>query len=303
MESQYRSQRKRNIFSPIDIKPFKLSRSKIENYMRCQRCFFLDRKCGTEQPPMFPYTLNNAVDSLLKDEFDKYRIEDKPHPYLVEHGIDAIPFSHPELDDWRMNQRGIKYHHEPTNFIITGAVDDVWINSQGELIIVDYKATSTKKDVTLDDRASYKRQMEIYQWLLRKNGFTVSNVGYFVYCNGDSARTEFMGSLQFKVSLLPYEGNDSWIEKVLFDIKNCLNGHVLPNASVSCDYCEYFIAVSSHVAKYQISLLNDSHMPCSNIKTRFLGEPYLGSIWRLFGFSLLIFLLLLFYYGLRVYLC
>ena len=29
-----------------------------------------------------------------------------------------------------------------------------------------------------------KRQMEIYQWLLRKNGFKVSDTGYFVYANG-----------------------------------------------------------------------------------------------------------------------
>ena len=263
MESQYNAQRKRNIFLPTDIKPFKLSRSKIESFMRCKRCFFLDRRCGTEQPPMFPYTLNNAVDSLLKDEFDKYRAENKPHPYLIENGIDAIPFSHPELNDWRMNQRGIKYHHEVTNFNITGAIDDVWINSQGELIIVDYKATSTKKDVTINDRASYKRQMEIYQWLFRRNGFKVSNVGYFVYCNGDSASTDFMDNLQFKVTLLPYEGNDSWIEQVLFDIKNCLNGNALPKPSESCNYCAYFVAVSNHVSEYQITrsnLLNDEHM-------------------------------------------
>ena len=251
MESQYNAQRKRNIFSESDAKPFKLSRSRIEVYMRCKRCFYLDRKCGTEQPPMYAYTLNSAVDALLKTEFDLYRAENKAHPYLIEHGIDAIPFSHPDIDNWRMNQRGIQHHHDPTNFIVTGAVDDVWINSKGELIIVDYKATSTKKDVTLDDRDSYKRQMEIYQWLFRKNGFVVSNTGYFVYCNGDSSRSQFTGTLQFKVSLLPYEGNDSWIENVLFDIKACLMGNTLPISSENCDYCVYFDARSGHIAKHE----------------------------------------------------
>src|SRR5271163_3841420 len=231
MESQYNAQRQRNIFSVTDTKPYKLSRSKIENFIRCQRCFYLDRKCGTGQPPMFPYTLNNAVDSLLKEEFDQYRIENKAHPYLIEHSIDAIPYSHSDLNDWRMNQRGIKYHHTATNFIVTGAVDDVWINSHGELIIVDYKATSTQKDVTLDDRDSYKRQMEIYQWLFRKNGFTVSDTGYFVYCNGDAARGQFTGTLKFKVSLLPYVGNDTWIENTLLDIKVCLMNDTLPASS------------------------------------------------------------------------
>lgn len=250
MESQYNSQRQRNVFSTTDIKPYKLSRSRIENFIRCQRCFYLDRKCGTDQPPMFPYTLNNAVDALLKEEFDQYRIQNKAHPYLIENGIDAIPFSHPELDSWRMNQRGIKYHHEATNFIVTGAIDDVWINSKEELIIVDYKATSTKKDVSLDDRDSYKRQMEVYQWLFRKNGFTVSDTGYFVYCNGDSGRGKFTDSLQFKVSLLPYVGNDSWVENTLYEIKECLVKDELPNPTKDCVYCEYIAATIRHINKY-----------------------------------------------------
>lgn len=251
MESQYNAQRKKNIFSASEIKPYKLSRSRIETYMRCKRCFYLDRKCGTEQPPMYAYTLNNAVDALLKSEFDQYRIENKAHPYLIENGIDAIPFSHSDLDNWRMNQRGIKYHHEATNFIVTGAVDDIWINPEGELIIVDYKATSMKKEVTLDNRDSYKRQMEIYQWLFRKNGFKVSNRAYFVYCNGDSSKETFSGTLKFKISLLPYEGDDSWIENILFDIKNCLMNNSLPSSSENCDYCSYWNAIKKHIEKHE----------------------------------------------------
>lgn len=251
MESQYNAQRTRNIFSISDSKPYKLSRSRIEIYMRCKRCFYLDRKCGTEQPPMFPYTLNNAVDALLKDEFDQYRIQQKAHPYLIENGIDAVPFAHPDLNDWRMNQRGIKYHHEATNFIVHGAVDDIWINSNGELIIVDYKATSTKNEVAFVGRDSYKRQMEIYQWLFKKNGFKVSNTGYFVYCNGDAGKGTFAGMLQFKISLLPYEGDDSWIENVLFDIKNCLINNVIPELSADCDYCKYWNAVKVHITNHE----------------------------------------------------
>ncbi len=89
-----------------------------------------------------------------------------------------------------MNFKGLQVFCEPTNFIITGAVDDVWINSHGELIVVDYKATSTQTEITLDKeyRQAYKNQMEIYQWLLRKKDFSVSNTSYFVYCNADSTK-------------------------------------------------------------------------------------------------------------------
>jgi hypothetical protein len=250
MKSQYNSQRKRNIFSATESdKPYKLSRSGIENFIRCNRCFYLDRKCGTKQPAGFPYTLNNAVDALLKKEFDQYRLEGKPHPYLIEYGIDAIPFAHANLDTWRTNQSGIKYHHALTNFVVMGAVDDVWMNHQGELIIVDYKATSVDKEVTLDDRDSYKRQMEIYQWLFRKNGFSVSNTAYFVCCNGDKGKSGFDNALHFKTSLLPYEGDDSWVEETLLAIKTCLMNDALPEPSQSCDYCSYYTAVKGHVEK------------------------------------------------------
>lgn len=95
------------------------------------------------------------------------------------------------------------------------------------------------------------RQMEIYQWLFRKNGFKVSDTGYFVYCNGDSSNTTFTGSLQFKISLLPYNGNDSWVEAALNEIKQCLSKDQLPNSSANCDYCGYITAVTKHIEKYR----------------------------------------------------
>jgi CRISPR/Cas system-associated exonuclease Cas4 (RecB family) len=246
--STYKPQRRRNLYSSSDHRPYKLSRSKINNFLKCPRCFYLDRKCGTVQPPPYPYTLNSAVDTLLKKEFDQYRATSKPHPLFIKHGLDAIPFSHQNLDDWRMNQKGIQYLHKPTNFNITGAIDDVWINPQKNLIIIaDYKATSTKQEITLDNRDSYKKQMEIYQWLFRKNGFKVANKGYFVYCNCDTEKNAFTGILQFKISLIPYDGNDSWIEKILHQIKDCLTSKTIPEPSPSCEYCQYLNAIKKHV--------------------------------------------------------
>ena len=88
-----------------------------------------------------------------------------------------------------------QYLYEPENLLITGGIDDVWVNSKGELIIVDYKATSKEGDVVLEGSGgwemSYKRQMEIYQWLFRNNNFNVSDTGYFVYCNGNKDKKAF----------------------------------------------------------------------------------------------------------------
>lgn len=254
MSNKYNSIRSRNLFKPTDEKPYKISRSKIEDFLKCPRCFYLDRKCGTSHPPSFPFTLNNAVDSLLKKEFDNYRKQRKSHPLCVENAIDAVPFSHPDLEDWRMNQKGIQYLHKPTQFIITGAIDDVWINSREELIIVDYKATSSTNEITLEEgyRQSYKRQMEIYQWLFRKNGFKVSKTGYFVYCNADTEKNDFKKKLEFKMIILPYEGNDFWIENALLEIRVHLNNDSIPEPLATCDYCQYWLAIKKHTDRIAI---------------------------------------------------
>ncbi len=256
MSSLYNSQRIRNLFTPCGEKPFKLSRSKIQDFLNCPRCFYLDRRCGTGHPPGFPFTLNTAVDTLLKKEFDAYRAAGKPHPLMIQHGIDAIPFSHPELDGWRMNFKGVQALHAPTNFIITGAIDDLWVNPAGELIVADYKATSTSREIALDQEyhRSYKNQMELYQWLLRQKGFKVSTTGYFVYCNGDTSKENFKGKLNFSISVIPYVGEDSWVEPTLLKIRKCLETNEIPGPHGECDFCHYWAAVKNHVAGQNLCL-------------------------------------------------
>ena len=219
---------------------YRISRSKIEDYMKCPRCFYLDRVLGIAKPSGPPFSLNIAVDSLLKDEFDEYRRRGIPHPMMTANGIDAVPFAHECLDDWRENFVGVQYLHPETNLLVTGAVDDLWVNPAGELIVVDYKATSKDKEVSLDEdwQISYKRQMEIYQWLLRKNGFKVADTGYFVYCNGKKDRGAFNGVLEFDIKVIGYTGDPSWIDSTLLDIKECLESDLIPDYTEECDFCK-----------------------------------------------------------------
>lgn len=253
--NKYNPQRTRNLFTAKRVNPYKLSRSKIQDFLDCPRCFYLDRRCGTGRPDGAPFRLNTAVDTLLKKEFDQCRLQKSSHPLMIKNGIDAIPFSHPDLDIWRANFQGIQYHHEPTNLIITGAIDDLWLNPTGELIVVDYKATSTPNEIELDDseyKTKLKRQIEVYQWLLRQKGFSVSNTGYFIYCNGDDSKDSFGGKLEFSISLIPYSGNDAWIESTLFKIKNCLEDALVPNPSEECKFCQYWAAVKKHLDRMNV---------------------------------------------------
>ena len=246
MSKYYTPKRRRNIFNPDEKKPFKLSRTKIDLFLECPRCFYIDRRLGVGRVPGFPFNLNSAVDTLLKKEFDYYRSNNQNHPLLEKHGIDARPTSHRELNKWRENFTGIQYLHEPTNFIIFGAIDDLWINSKDEYIIVDYKSTSKNERITnvsLDWQIGYRRQMEIYQWLLRRNGYSVSNTGYFLYCNGQTDREMFNERLEFDITLIPYEGNDSWLEETVRKIYSCLISNNIPDANDGCDFCAYRSAV------------------------------------------------------------
>lgn len=245
--AQSRSYGRTRTFDPSSPEPFTLSRSKLDLFSECPRCAFLDLKQGVKRPSGPSFTLNNAVDELLKREFDLLREKGEPHELIREYGIDAIPYKHEKLDEWRdALRRGIAYHHEPTNLTLRGGIDDLWITSSGEFIIVDYKATSKKVGPSTEDDLydSYKRQMEIYQWLFRRNGFSVSPTGYFVYVNGDSNADKFDGKLVFDMKLIPYAGSDSWVEPALYELKAMLMSDEIPPVGTAfgggpCDFCTY----------------------------------------------------------------
>lgn len=249
MSQYYKSKRNANwTFDPEKKNNFKLSRSKIDLFMNCPRCFYIDNRLGTARPPGYPFNLNSAVDHLLKKEFDIYRGKGEKHPLIEKYEVDARPVSHEKLDKWRENFTGIQYLEPKTGLLITGAIDDLWINSNGEYIVVDYKATS--KDAQIceldqDWQIGYKRQMEMYQWLLRKNGLKVSDTGYFVYCNGKTDCDKFDCKLEFDLTLIPYKGDASWVEDTIVDAHKCLCFKNIPAPSSDCDYCNYIEEVKN----------------------------------------------------------
>lgn len=244
--------RTRNLYKPNADKPYRLSRSKIELFFQCPRCLYLDRRLGVGRPSGPPFNLNIAVDTLLKQEFDIHRSRGETHPLLAEYGIKARPVGHSELADWRENFKGIQVLHEPTNFIVTGAIDDLWITEEpGEYMVVDYKATAKDEPVTSLNgtwHKSYKRQLEIYQWLLRRKGLPVSSTGYFVYCTAKTDAKAFDGKLEFAVHLIDYVGKDNWVDDTLCDIKDMLDADNPPAAGEWCEHCPYLAAANAAYA-------------------------------------------------------
>jgi CRISPR/Cas system-associated exonuclease Cas4 (RecB family) len=233
-------------YRPGQTTPFKVSRSKIELFMQCPRCYWLDARLKIGRPSSPPFNINKAIDELFKKEFDRYRADGKPHPIMTDNQLKVVPYRHDDLDKWRHNFTGVGILHEPTNFHVYGAVDDVWVNEAGELIVVDYKATAKQADVTLDSgwQIMYKRQMEVYQWLLRQNGFKVNPTGYFVYTNARFDMDGFNDRVEFKTKLIPYTGNDEWVESTLEKMKQVIDSDTMPPVGAAamggpCEFCSY----------------------------------------------------------------
>lgn len=254
--------RRSNLYDPDSEIPFNVSRSKIDLFLECPHCFYLDRKLGISRPDMPGWSLNSAVDALLKNEFDEFREQKKPHTLMSFYKVDAIPFWHPNLHIWRddINKKvGASILHKKTNLNVCGIIDDIWQNAKTqELHIVDYKSTSTNGEVSLDGeyKEGYKRQMEVYQWIFKQLGFNVSNTGYFVYANGIKHHGKiFNGKLEFKTSIIPYIGDDAWIEPTILEIKECLDSDKVPLPGDRCKYCAYRGLIQKESLKNQTSLI------------------------------------------------
>lgn len=240
-----------NRYRPESTEPYRISRYKLESFVRCPRCFYLDRRHGIRQPSCPPYSLNLAVDSLLKREFDRYRVARTPHPWMQQHGIEAVPFRHPELESWRKNHLGVQVVHPASGLRVCGALDDIWQAADGRLHVVEYKSTATSQPIDLKKpwQISYKRQVEIYQWLLQHQGLEVSPVAYFVYVAAIKTAPVFAGRLEFEAHVLSYRGDRSWIGPKLVEARECLNLPQPPPHSETCAWCKYQLALQTTVLR------------------------------------------------------
>ena len=253
--------RHRSTFNPDNPAPYELSRSRIENFVRCPACFYLQQVKAVPFPSIPGYNINEATDVLLKRDFDKYRGGPETHPFLkkirMEH---LVPFEHEDFEKWTQSMHygaegRMHTVHEESNIKLGGGLDDIWLNTKtDELHIVDYKSTSQKspnKEITLDDywKAGYKRQMDMYVWVMRRKGFSISSIGYFLYCDGDRfSEYDFLNSenasMQFKMSLIPYKVDTTWIERTLLKVKECLRTPVTPKHSDRCEYGAFLKALN-----------------------------------------------------------
>ena len=269
--------RHRGQFKPEREEPYEISRGKVESFIKCKACFWLDRVKGVHFPGMPGFNLNSNTDKLLKRDFDQYRgIE--PHPIMRRWNLDSlIPFAHEDLEKWEtslhfgLSTQHFNTIHEDTNLCFGGGLDDVWRNSEThQLHIVDYKSTAQlgKEPKPLDReflngpwKGAYKRQMDMYQWIMRRKGFDVSNRGFFLYVDGQHIGQTGMidlndtskANMLFNTSIIEYCGDDSWVEPALYDIKELLHKTKCPAHTKDCENERFLTEAANAIAESDAS--------------------------------------------------
>ena len=88
--------------------------------------------------------------------------------------------------------------------------------------------------------------MDIYAYILKNMGFSVSKDSYFMVCNGIKERDSFDKNINFEVILIKYEVSTEWIGQKVLEMKKTLDSDIIPVKTESCQNCAY-IETASHL--------------------------------------------------------
>ncbi len=163
------------------IKTFKLSPSSLGLMDECPRCFWLHHHGKKRPEGIFP-SLPSGMDRILKEHFDKFRDKGKLPPELKENKEckELSLFNNPDIMRiWRNNLKGISFQDDKGN-ILHGAVDNILFNKKNnKLIVLDYKTRGYP--LKEDTAAHYQNQLNIYNYLLRKNGYETEDYAFLLF--------------------------------------------------------------------------------------------------------------------------
>lgn len=196
----------------------------------------MDQHHKISRPKGFPYTLSSAVDFLVKQEFDKYRRAGTLPPVLARHSLKAKLYNGPQLAQWRENFKGIQHFDEDLNAMLYGAVDDILEFEDGSLAVIDYKSSGSREIRIYDD---YQKQMEVYSYLLDKNGFQSYPEAFFVFYQVDKTGGGFNNALPFIEQLKSVKVNKSWVGDFFEQAVMVARRDTPPDLETPCEHCIY----------------------------------------------------------------
>ena len=151
----------------------KLSPSKLNLFLECPLCFYLQEKEGVKRPAgIFP-SLPSGMDGVLKKYYDKFRGSLPPE---LKDKVEGVLMPDKELIDKFRNWRTFKFKEEDAIFY--GAMDDCLV--EGEVYIpLDFKTRGF--DLKEDTSDYYQNQLDCYCLLLDKNGYKTKGIAFLIY--------------------------------------------------------------------------------------------------------------------------
>ncbi|PIN89194.1 hypothetical protein COU57_06470 [Candidatus Pacearchaeota archaeon CG10_big_fil_rev_8_21_14_0_10_32_14] len=212
--------------------PFKLSSSSLSLMKECPRCFWLTQHKEWKRPSgIFP-SLPSGMDAILKTHFNKFMAKGELPPELLKNGDckNMKLFEDCELlAIWRSNFKGISYTDNNGN-ILKGAVDNILMKGK-KLIVLDYKTRGY--DLKDDTAQHYQDQLDIYNFLLRKNGYETEDFAFLLFYVPKEVTDT--GEVIFDTTLTKMKIDVDNAEKIFKNAIKLLNGNC---PSKKCVWCE-----------------------------------------------------------------
>ena len=216
--------------------PYKFSPSSLSLLKECPRCFWLHFNKSIKRPDSIFPSLPSGMDRILKVHFDSFRDRGELPPELKELNGDVTLFDNTELlNAWRNNLKGIQWADENKN-IFRGAVDNI-LQKGKKLIVLDYKTRGYP--VKEDTAGHYQDQLDIYNLLLRKNGFETENYSYLIFYHPNKVNER--GDVIFHTDIIKMEISVKNAERIFREALEALSREI-PDPSEDCSFCRWAIS-------------------------------------------------------------
>lgn len=211
---------------------YKFSPSTLNLLKDCPRCFWLQFKKNIKRPESIFPSLPSGIDKALKNYFDFF-IENKKVPPELKSLEGVKLFDNLELlNVWRNNFKGIQWKDEKGN-ILHGAIDALLVK-ENKLIVLDFKTRGFP--LKEDTHEHYQDQLDLYNFLLRKNSHQTEDYSYLLFYYPD--KIEENGNISFHTDLVKMNVSIENAEKILEKATLILEGEI-PLASENCTFCKW----------------------------------------------------------------
>ncbi len=173
------------------------------------------------------------MDKVLKEHFDRCMNKGELPPEPQQLNGEVKLFDDEELlKVWRSNFKGIPWTDKKGN-LFHGAIDNL-LKKGKKLIVLDYKTRGFP--LKEDTHEHYQDQMDIYNFLLRKNGYETEDYTYLLFYHPH--QVEENGPVCFNTDLVKIKVNIKNAENIFKKALKILETEI-PAPSIECGFCKW----------------------------------------------------------------